>query len=99
MKLSRWQKLSLIEQMANIGSEVYRTIKWKKNKDFAQKAFERALELFDLTLQDAKNKFRLKEVARTRECFADYISGNNQYNFTKKYWEKYFYNFNYASRL
>lgn len=99
MKFSRWKKLSLIEQMANIGSEVYRTIKWKNNKDFANKAFERALELFDLTMMDPKNRKRLKEVARARELFADYIVGNNQYKSSADQWQKYFYNFNYAARI
>lgn len=100
MRFSRWKKLSLIEQMANIGSEVYRTIKWRdKNKKFFISAFERALELFDLTLMDKKNRKRLKEVARAREVFCDYIVGDNLYGFTDKAWEKYFYHFNYASRL
>ncbi|MFH1392627.1 MAG: hypothetical protein ABIG90_03060 [bacterium] len=99
MKLSRWKKLSLIEQMANIGSEVYRTIKWRSNSDFAEKAFYRALELFDLTIEDKKNKKRLKEVIRARELFADYIIGDNQYKSSDKQWQKYFYNFNYAARI
>ncbi len=47
-----WQRFSFIEQMANIGSEVERALNWraKKNAAYAQKAFERALELIDLTL-------------------------------------------------
>ncbi|MFC1627468.1 hypothetical protein ACFL18_02875 [Patescibacteria group bacterium] len=30
LKKGRWNKLSLIEQMANIGSEISRTINWKQ---------------------------------------------------------------------
>jgi len=85
--------------MANIGSEVCRTIKWRHNPDFAKKAFDRALELFDLTMADPKNKKRLKEIVRARELFADYIIGNNQYLSSADQWQKYFYNFNYAARL
>lgn len=95
----RWFEFSLIEQMANIGSEVYRAISWRgKNKGYCQKAFERSLELFDLTVRDSKNKKRLKEILRCRELWVDFIYGNNQYNQTDTIWQKYFYAFNWAAR-
>ncbi|HAH21880.1 MAG TPA: hypothetical protein DCL49_13400, partial [Candidatus Omnitrophica bacterium] len=63
----RWFEFSLLEQMANIGSEIFRTISWRdKNKDYQQKAFERSLELFDFTVLDPKNRKRLKEILRAR---------------------------------
>jgi hypothetical protein len=93
----RWFKLSLVEQLANIGSEVERTIIWKdKDINLSNKAFERALELLDLTISDPKNKKRLKEVLRVREALADYFVFDNEYNSTDEQWQKYFYNFNYA---
>ena len=97
----RWQGLSIFEQMAHIGSEVERTIKWRnKNRvDFAHKAFERALELFDLTMMDPRNKNRLKEIIRARELFSDYIVGDNLYSSSDAQWQKYFYHFNFASRV
>ncbi|MEK7142874.1 MAG: hypothetical protein AAB785_01560 [Patescibacteria group bacterium] len=96
----RWNKLSLIEQMANIGSEVYRTIKWRRKDDnFANLAFERALELFDLTLADVKNRNRLKEIARLREAFVDFFCYDNIYKTDDKFWQNYFFSFNYAARL
>ena len=60
----RWQALSLMEQMANVGSEVERTISWKRkgNRDYERLAFDRALELLDLTIRDTKNRLRLKEI-------------------------------------
>lgn len=74
----RWQQLSLMEQMANIGSEVHRSINWynKKEQKLFEKAFERALELFDLTLADARWKQRLKEIARSREVFCSLFFKN-----------------------
>ncbi|MDD5489442.1 MAG: hypothetical protein PHP25_02060, partial [Candidatus Moranbacteria bacterium] len=77
----RWSQLSFVDQMANIGSEVERTIKWKEknNADYSQKAFERALELLDLSLEDKKNRKRLKEIARTREALADHFAFENIY--------------------
>jgi hypothetical protein len=86
--------------MANVGSEIERTINWrKKNKDYSQKAFERALELLDLTIADSKNIKRLKELLRLREMLADYFVFDNGYHSTDKGWQKYFYSFNYAARI
>ncbi|OGX48737.1 MAG: hypothetical protein A2216_01145 [Omnitrophica WOR_2 bacterium RIFOXYA2_FULL_45_12] len=95
----RWFEFSLLEQMANIGSEIFRTISWRdKNKDYQQKAFERSLELFDFTVLDPKNRKRLKEILRARELWADYIYGGNQYNQTDILWQNYFYAFNRPAR-
>lgn len=64
----KWAELTFAEQMGNIGSEVNRMIKWRnKNKAIAEKAFERMLELIDLTLATLKGKYRLREIARARE--------------------------------
>lgn len=95
-----WRDFSLIEQLANIGSEVCRAISWREkgDREMAKLAFIRALELFDLTLGDPKNRKRLKEVARARELFADFFVGSNQYQQTAKQWQKYFYEFAYASQ-
>ena len=70
-----WNALTLPEQMANIGSEVHRAITWfkKKDKERFQNAFYRALELFDLTLEDIKLQGRRKEIARSREVFCELL--------------------------
>ncbi|TRZ79723.1 hypothetical protein D4R86_05565 [bacterium] len=95
----RWTKLTLSEQMANVGSEIERTIKWReKNSKFSQMAFERALELLDLTATDKKNRLRLKEILRAREALADYFQFNNLYKSTDQKWQNYFYSFAYAAR-
>jgi len=95
-----WNKISFCEQMANIGSEIFRTINWqKKNKDYADKAFERALELLMLTIDDKKNRGRLKELTRLKEVLADYFVFDNEYKSSDDLWQKYFYSFNYAARL
>ncbi len=76
----RWQKLSLVEQMANIGSEVNRALNWQ-NKDqvLFKRAIERGLELFDLTLEDPRWRGRLREIARGREVFCDAVYGGSFY--------------------
>lgn len=94
-----WNKRSLLFQLANIGSEVIRALKWqeKKNKEYAWNAFERSLELFDLTARDPKNRFRLKEVLRAREAWVDFFAYDNEYHSTREQWEKYFLAYNWAA--
>ena len=96
----RWNMISTIDQMANIGSEIERAFNWrlKNNPAYAQKSFERALELIDLTLDCDKNYAHLKEVARMREAIIDYFSGVNQFHSSESSWRKYFLPFFYASR-
>ena len=96
----RWNHFTLVEQMANIGAEVGRTIKWihKKNKQMSTNALYRALELLDFTIKDKKNKNSLKEILRTREAILDFFIGNNVYNSSNDLWEKYFYYFISAAR-
>jgi len=97
----RWNDLSLIEQMANLGSEIERSILWRKRgkKIYFKKAFERGLELLALTIDDPKNKKRLKELTRLREALTDYFLGENRFRSSDKLWQSYFYAFNYAARV
>lgn len=96
----RWFQMSMVEQLGNIGSEVSRAINWKNkgNSINSFKAFERALELIDLTITDKKNLHRLKEVVRTREVLADFFLDKNQFKSTDLSWQKYFGYFAYAAR-
>ena len=96
----KWNELSLIEQMANVGSEVERTISWKNknNKEYSQMAFFRALELLDLTITCKKNRGRLKELTRIREALVDYFIGENNFSSSDKLWQKYFLAFNFVAR-
>jgi hypothetical protein len=65
----RWFTLTLSEQLGNVGSEYERAFNWKKrnNPEQSLKAFDRMLELLDLTLADSRWKHRLKEITRLRE--------------------------------
>ncbi len=96
-----WNKLSLIIQMANVGSEVERTISWKNkgNLEYSKMAFIRALELLDLTITCDKNRKRLKELTRVREALVDYFESDNQFSSSDKLWQKYFFAFNYCARM
>lgn len=100
MNSKRWNKLSFIEQMANVGSEVERAISWKnkKNINYSRMSFDRALEFLTLTIEDKKNRDRLKEIMRTYEALNDFFYGDNIFHSNDILWQKYFYNFAYAAR-
>lgn len=97
----RWLQFSLMEQLANVGTDIERAIRWKQkgNIESSEKAFDRALELLILTIRDPKNKRRLKELLYARELLTDYFMGANEYKTTDESWQKYFYPFNYAAAI
>lgn len=98
----RWQKMPLMEQLANVGSDIQRTIHWKKLGDFdsSHQAFWRALELIDLTVADPKNSGSARrEILRAREALVDHFVYDNIYNTTDEIWQRYFFQFNYAAAL
>lgn len=76
----RWMEESLPFWMVNIGSEVSRAIKNKDKSARFQGAFERALELFDLTiyaLQQRGEYSRMGEICYAREEFCSYFYGGD----------------------
>ena len=78
-----WLTRPITYQMSNIGSEVSRSLKWteKNNQPRADKAIDRALELFDFTIEaNTKNHARLTEILKAREEFCDYFFGANSYH-------------------
>jgi hypothetical protein len=97
----RWQTLSFMEQMANVGSEIERTIRWREKgrSDIAGRAFQRALELLDLTIGDPRNRSRLRELCRVREMAADHFVFDNEYRSTDDSWRRYFMAFTRAAAL
>ncbi|HEY8225624.1 MAG TPA: hypothetical protein VIG25_10125 [Pyrinomonadaceae bacterium] len=70
----RWFTLSLASQLGNVGSEYYRALQWKSRGDAVrfEHAFNRLLELIDLTIADPRWKnHRLRELTRLREVICD----------------------------
>ena len=68
----RWHTLTLMEQLAHVGSEVERAI--RAHQTGSQSRFDgalaRALELFDLTANDSRwHGGRRREILRAREEF------------------------------
>ena len=96
----RWREMALSEQMANIGSEVSRSLNWKKkgNEEYSVKAAIRALELIDLSLECLESLPRLREMARLREAVVDYFFYDNEFSSSETLWRSYFDHFNYAAQ-
>jgi len=85
-------KLSFLQQMGNIWSEVSRANFYQNtNVSRYETARERMLELLDLTLQDSKGTSGQKmEIARMREVLCDYFYGENTYHTDTEFLNKYF---------
>lgn len=96
----RWLAFPFLEQMAHIGGEVERAINWRiRGKlENSRLAYERALELCDLILDDPKSRPRLRELCRMREVLVDYFQGQNEYGSNDDSMRSYFYPFAYAAR-
>jgi hypothetical protein len=97
----RWFELSLVEQLGNVGSDLERVIQWKKkgNLEYSNQAFDRMLELLDLTIADPKNRRRLKEIVRARYLLVDYFMYDNEHQSTDECWQQYFFNFAMAAAI
>ena len=68
--------------------------RWRdRDERLATAAFDRALELLDLTLADARWRGRLKEIARARELLCDAASGGREYGATLDELDRYFLEF------
>jgi hypothetical protein len=94
-----WQALALAEQLANVGAEVGRVRRRRgPETSTATAAFERALELLDLTLADPRWRGRRKEIARARELLCDAALGGEQYGETLEKMDRYFLAFAVAAR-
>lgn len=97
--MGRWFELSLVEQLGNIGSEVLRASRQQgKDEKLFWAAVERALELFDLTLDDPRWSGRYWEIARAREVFCDAVYGGKLYRSSLQDLVRYFDNFAFAAR-
>lgn len=98
----KWFHMPLAEQLGNIGSEVGRSANTQgKDGHRFHQAVERALDLFDLTMEDKRwiEQKRLREIARVREVFCDaaYNRGK-EYNTSLADLDKYFLQFAIAAR-
>jgi len=91
--------IPLAEQLGNVGTEVGRLRRWRgKDERLAAGAFDRALELLDLTLADPRWRGRLREIARARELLCDAALGGCEHGATLGDLDRYFLEFALAAR-
>ena len=92
MNLDQWQTYPLAYQLGNVGAEVSRLISLKQKGDsaHAEKAFERALELLDMTIVGASQKKSVGELARLREIICGFMDSSSEYTITGEQINNYF---------
>ncbi len=87
--MAAWSKLSVFEQMGNIGSEVGRAIaaKHQAKEDRMRTAFYRGLDLIDYTAQlwASEKSPRLRELLIARELFAETVTTDKEDSTLEKY--------------
>lgn len=95
MDSARWNKMSISEQILNIGGEVQRAVdrKERHEMDLAKSYLNKALDWIDLTKNDPKNKNRIEEISIVEDELNDYFSVNkykNNKNSIMSYWNSFF---------
>lgn len=97
-----WAEHPITYQMGNIGSEVSRSLKWsaRGNQARANKAIDRALELFDFTIEaNQRNAGRLTEILKARDEFCDYFFAGNTYRTDPSTMQRYYDGFTMMEQL
>jgi len=104
MDREKWAKLTICEQLGNIGSEVGRAINYKRNgdDDRMEGAINRALDLFlatiEVLIKEKTYIHRAKEVIRMRDEFMSLFYHDHFDEKEAHKIECYFMNFAYIAR-
>lgn len=88
----RWFAMPVYEQISNIGSEVARAIRYKNRGDI-QKTHnfcDKAIEFWEMSKRDPKNKHRIGEFDCAIEELSDYFKGDNKYNTSDEILRRYY---------
>jgi len=83
--------MSLKQKMGNLASEVAKSFYWKeKDEKTATETAQRALELFDLTIDDLAKSPGLGEILKLRSVFCDTFFNLEQFNNSEQAINNYF---------
>jgi len=91
----RWFTMTIAEQLGNIGSDYERALRWKEKGEEKMfiRAFDRTLELIDLTLSDPRLTIgRRREIARMRDEVCKELLNKEQNSASAQGLKKYFLN-------
>jgi hypothetical protein len=89
----RWMRFSFAEQMANVGSEIFRAMRWRgEDEKLFRTSVDRTVELLDLTIEVSSGAggARIRELTRLREGLVDYLLYDNVFASSDRSWESYF---------
>ena len=85
----RWARLSLCEQMGNIGADVGRAIASRDNPARRDGAIERALDMFSATAE-CYSGLRLREILRARDEFLRlFYDGSTDFEAVERYFHQF----------
>ena len=87
-----WFRLSLPEQMVNIGNEVKRAFRFDGNVEKQKPFIEKAIQYNELSISDPKNLSCKKELEIGSMILQDYI-GNHTLDCTKEQIRNYYLSF------
>lgn len=73
----KWFKLSLAQQMVNIGNEVKRGLRFDSDPDKKSIFLRKAIQYTQLTMEDSKNAHVLPELLISKEVLEDYSGEHN----------------------
>ena len=68
----KWFKLSLVQQMVNIGNEVKRGLKCSSDPEKKSMFFDKAIRYTQLSMEDPQNAHVLPELSICKEVLEDY---------------------------
>ena len=88
----KWFEMDVGIQLANVGGEICRAIRWKNRGDDKKEAnfYNKAMDFLELTMQDPKNSHRLGELREARYELEDFFYGGNTYDNTDESIMKYY---------
>ena len=86
-----WYAMPINVQIANVGSEVARAIRWRgRDAKKADSFCSKAIEFWEIIKSDPKNSHRQDEIEAAIEELRDYFLGDNLYQTTDQVLTNYY---------
>lgn len=96
MTQETWNRLTILEQMSNIGGEVKRCVETRNSflsgasgKDYSNGYLEKVCKLSNMTVNDPKNESRKQEIYDEIDEIKQFLSGNASDEYILRYWGQY----------
>ena len=86
-----WYSMPVNVQIANIGSEVGRALRWKdRDPQKAENFCRKAISFWEIVKSDPKNRFRVKEFQAAIDELEDFFLGENLYQTSEQVLRHYY---------